>query len=40
MDRRVKRTNSMKTETFNPVGTDIVNCLYLNAVYIYFARDF
>jgi len=40
MDRRIKRTSSIKTETFNMVGTDIVNCLDLNALYIYFALAF
>ena len=30
----------MKTETFSSNEDDIVNCLCLNVVYIYFALDF
>jgi len=29
----------MKIETFSSTGVDIVNCLHLNGVYLYFAID-
>jgi len=31
--------NKMMTKTLSSTGADILNCLHLNVVYIYFASD-